>query len=164
MVTWFTVIGLLGAINIWAAPAIVAALDRRGAPFRGGRSGDRLHRAVMGGVFLALTGAEALYADMGHVGRSRHAPRLVRPGLAGAAAELLRARRAGPRRPQGHQRSIHKLAPHWALIPLVQLAALATIIASQALISGVFSLTRQAMQMGLCPAHADRADVKGKPN
>jgi KUP system potassium uptake protein len=139
MVAWFAVIGLLGAINIWAAPGIVAALD------------PVVAFAVMGGVFLALTGAEALYADMGHVGPSairRAWFGLVLPALLlnyfGQGALVLAD-------PTAIDSPFYKLAPHWALIPLVGLAAMATIIASQALISGAFSLTRQAMQMGLCP-------------
>jgi KUP system potassium uptake protein len=105
----------------------------------------------MGGVFLALTGAEALYADMGHVGPSairRAWFGLVLPALLlnyfGQGALILTT-------PNAADSPFYKLAPEWALLPLVGLATLATIIASQALISGVFSLTRQAMQLGLCP-------------
>jgi KUP system potassium uptake protein len=107
--------------------------------------------AVFGAIFLALTGGEALYADMGHVG----APAiriawfgLVVPALVlnyfGQGALLLVD-------PAAADSPFFKLAPGWALVPLIALAAAATVIASQALISGVFSLTRQAMQMGLCP-------------
>ena len=107
--------------------------------------------AVMGGVFLALTGAEALYADMGHVG-----PTAIRRAWFGLVLPALLLNYFGQGAlvladPKAIDSPFYKLAPHWALIPLVGLAALATIIASQALISGVFSLTRQAMQMGLCP-------------
>ena len=105
----------------------------------------------MGAVFLALTGGEALYADMGHVGPSairRAWFGLVLPALLlnyfGQGALVLAD-------PTAIDSPFYKLAPGWALIPMVGLAALATIIASQALISGVFSLTRQAIQMGLCP-------------
>jgi KUP system potassium uptake protein len=150
MVTWFVVIGLLGAINIWAAPGIVAALNPLEA-LRFVAANPVVAFAVMGGVFLALTGAEALYADMGHVGPSairRAWFGLVLPALLlnyfGQGALVLAD-------PSAIDSPFYKLAPHWALIPLVGLAAMATIIASQALISGAFSLTRQAMQMGLCP-------------
>ena len=106
---------------------------------------------MFGAIFLALTGGEALYADMGHVG----APAirlawfgLVVPALVlnyfGQGALMLA-------NPQAADSPFYKLAPAWALVPLIVLAAAATVIASQALISGVFSLTRQAMQMGLCP-------------
>jgi KUP system potassium uptake protein len=150
MVTWFVAIGLLGAVNIWAAPEILKALS----PTEAGRfvlAHPLIAFAVMGGVFLALTGAEALYADMGHVGATairRAWFGLVLPALLlnyfGQGALVLTD-------PKAIDSPFYKLAPHWAVIPLIGLAALATIIASQALISGVFSLTRQAMQMGLCP-------------
>jgi KUP system potassium uptake protein len=105
----------------------------------------------MGGVFLALTGAEALYADMGHVG-----PTAIRRAWFGVVLPALLLNYFGQGAlvltdPKAIDSPFYKLAPHWALIPLVALATLATIIASQALVSGVFSLTRQAMQMGLCP-------------
>jgi KUP system potassium uptake protein len=150
MVTWFVAIGLLGAVNIWAAPEILKALS----PTEAGRfvlAHPLIAFAVMGGVFLALTGAEALYADMGHVGATairRAWFGLVLPALLlnyfGQGALVLTD-------PKAIDSPFYKLAPHWAVIPLIGLAALATIIASQALVSGVFSLTRQAMQMGLCP-------------
>jgi KUP system potassium uptake protein len=150
MVGWFAVIGLLGAVNIWAAPEILKALSPQEAA-RFVFANPLVAFAVMGGVFLALTGAEALYADMGHVGPTairRAWFSLVLPALLlnyfGQGALVLAD-------PTAIDSPFYKLAPHWALIPLVALATLATIIASQALVSGVFSLTRQAMQMGLCP-------------
>ena len=150
MVSWFVVIGLLGAINIAAAPAILNALNP-GEAARFVLANPLIAFAVMGGVFLALTGAEALYADMGHVGPAairRAWFALVLPALVlnyfGQGALVLTD-------PKAIDSPFYKLAPGWALIPLVLLAALATIIASQALISGAFSLTRQAMQLGLCP-------------
>jgi len=107
--------------------------------------------AVIGAVFLTLTGGEALYADMGHVGPTairRAWFLLVLPALLlnyfGQGALILAD-------PTAADSPFYKLAPTWALVPMVVLAALATIIASQSLISGVFSLTRQAMLMGLCP-------------
>jgi KUP system potassium uptake protein len=150
MVLWFAVIGLLGAANIWKAPAILAALNPAEAA-RFLAADPIISFAVMGAVFLALTGGEALYADMGHVGPSairRAWFALVLPALIlnyfGQGALILAD-------PSAADNPFYKLAPSWALIPMVALAALATIIASQSLISGVFSLTRQAMQMGLCP-------------
>ena len=150
MVAWFVAIGLLGAVNIWAAPEILKALSP-GEAARFVLANPLIAFAVMGGVFLALTGAEALYADMGHVGATairRAWFGLVLPALLlnyfGQGALVLTD-------PKAIDSPFYKLAPHWAVIPLIGLAALATIIASQALISGVFSLTRQAMQLGLCP-------------
>jgi KUP system potassium uptake protein len=150
MVGWFIVIGLLGVVNIWAAPEILKALS----PGEAGRfvfANPIIAFAVMGGVFLALTGAEALYADMGHVG-----PTAIRRAWFGLVLPALLLNYFGQGAlvltdPTAIDSPFYKLAPQWALIPLVGLAALATIIASQALVSGVFSLTRQAMQMGLCP-------------
>ena len=150
MVVWFLVIGLFGIVNIVAAPGIVAALNPVHAAHIMTES-PVIAAAVFGAIFLALTGGEALYADMGHVG----APAirlawfgLVLPALVlnylGQGALLLV-------NPQAADSAFYKLAPNWALVPFVLLATAATVIASQALISGVFSLTRQAVQMGLCP-------------
>jgi KUP system potassium uptake protein len=150
MVVWFLVIGLTGAVNISAAPGIVTALNPLAAvPILTQDPG--IAAAVFGAIFLALTGGEALYADMGHVG----APAirlawygLVLPALVlnyfGQGALVLAD-------PHAADSPFYKLFPGWALIPLIILAAAATVIASQALISGVFSLTRQAIQMGFCP-------------
>jgi KUP system potassium uptake protein len=150
MVVWFVVIGVLGAANILIAPAVLQAIN----PLEAARfliADPLISFAVIGAVFLALTGGEALYADMGHVGPTairRAWFVLVLPALIlnyfGQGARILAD-------PSAADNPFYKLAPSWALIPMVALAAAATIIASQSLISGVFSLTRQAMQMGLCP-------------
>jgi KUP system potassium uptake protein len=150
MVVWFVVIGALGAANIFAAPAILGAVN----PVEAARflaADPKVSFVVIGAVFLALTGGEALYADMGHVGAAairRAWFGLVLPALLlnyfGQGALILAD-------PSAIDNPFYKLAPGWALIPMVVLATAATIIASQALVSGVFSLTRQAMQMGLCP-------------
>ncbi len=150
MVVWFLAIGGLGAVNIPLAPEIVGALNPLAAvPVLTGS--PTIAAAVFGAIFLALTGGEALYADMGHVG----APAirlawfgLVVPALVlnylGQGALLLA-------HPEAADSPFYKLTPPWALVPLIALAAAATVIASQALISGVFSLTRQAIQLGFCP-------------
>ena len=150
MVIWFVVIGVLGAINVWAAPAIIGAVNPAAAVHLLLRD-PIVSFAVVGAVFLTLTGGEALYADMGHVGPTairRAWFALVLPALLlnyfGQGALVLA-------NPSAADSPFYKLAPGWALIPMVALAAAATIIASQSLISGVFSLTRQAMLMGLCP-------------
>ena len=150
MVAWFAVIGLLGVVNIIAAPAILRAVN----PLEAAHfllTDPKVAFVVIGAVFLALTGGEALYADMGHVGATairRAWFALVLPALLlnyfGQGALILAD-------PSAADNPFYKLVPGWALIPMVGLATLATIIASQALVSGVFSLTRQAMQMGLCP-------------
>jgi KUP system potassium uptake protein len=150
MVVWFVAIGVLGAVNIWAAPEILTALSPVAAA-RLAIASPRTLFFVLGGVFLALTGGEALYADMGHVGRPAIRQAwfgLVLPALVlnylGQGAHVLVD-------PKAIENPFYSTAPGWALIPLVALAAVATVIASQALISGVFSMTRQAIQMGLCP-------------
>jgi KUP system potassium uptake protein len=150
MVVWFVVIGGLGLANIWMAPAILKAVN----PAEAARfliDDPKISFVVIGAVFLALTGGEALYADMGHVGATairRAWFGLVLPALLlnyfGQGALILSD-------PTAADNPFYKLAPGWALIPMLVLATFATIIASQALVSGVFSLTRQAMQMGLCP-------------
>ena len=106
---------------------------------------------VLGAVFLVVTGGEALYADMGHFGPRPDPTRLVRPGAPGTAAELFRPGRgiAAPR--AGRHHPFYHLAPAWLQYPLIGLATVATVIASQAVISGAFSLTNQAVQLGLSP-------------
>ncbi len=150
MVVWFVAIGVLGLINIWTAPEILKAFNPLEAVHFATASPMTLF-IVLGGVFLALTGGEALYADMGHVGRP--AIRLAWFGLVlpalvlcyfGQGARVLSD-------PAALDNPFYSLAPDWARIPLVLLATAATIIASQALISGVFSMTRQAIQIGLSP-------------
>jgi KUP system potassium uptake protein len=150
MVVWFVVIGILGIVNIWAAPAILEAFNPREAVRFAIASPTTLF-IVLGGVFLALTGGEALYADMGHVGRP--AIRLAWFGLVLPALILCYFGQGALVlvNPKAIENPLYSLAPVWAVVPLVVLAALATIIASQALICGVFSMTRQAIQMGLSP-------------
>ena len=150
MVLWFVVLGVLGAANIWMAPAIIGAINPLEA-VRFLMADPIISFAVIGAVFLTLTGGEALYADMGHVG-----PTAIRRAWFGLVLPALLLNYFGQgalilANPTAADNPFYKLAPSWALIPMVILATLATIIASQSLISGVFSLTRQAMQLGLCP-------------
>ena len=150
MVVWFLVIGILGLVNIIQQPEILWALDPMAAVHFAAQSPFTLF-VVLGGVFLALTGGEALYADMGHVGT-----RAIRQAWFGLVFPALILSYFGQGAhvlvdPKAVANPFYSLAPSWALIPMVILATLATIIASQALISGVFSMTRQAIQMGLCP-------------
>ena len=107
---------------------------------------------VLGAVFLVVTGGEALYADMGHFGERPIRLAWFMRRAAGAAAQLLRPGRAADRQSAApRDNPFFRLAPAWALYPLVALATVATVIASQAVISGAFSLTRQAVQLGYCP-------------
>jgi KUP system potassium uptake protein len=150
MVLWFTVLGVLGLIQIANHPQILGALNPWHAVsffHHHGKHGF----VVLGSVFLVVTGGEALYADMGHFGRQPIrltwfvfvGPCLLLNYL-GQGALLLS-------NPHTAEHPFFELAPRWALFPLVFLSTLATIIASQALISGAFSLTRQATMLGIMP-------------
>lgn len=150
MLVWFTVLGILGMISILHTPHVLKAFDPRYAIGIFTANGWRAF-AVLGTVFLVVTGGEALYADMGHFGRrpiqlgwfSFVFPCLLLNYL-GQGALLLR-------NPEAIENLFYRLAPSWALYPLVILATVATIVASQAVISGAFSLTRQAVQLGFSP-------------
>jgi KUP system potassium uptake protein len=150
MAAWFLVIALLGIAAITRHPAVLAALDPRyGLAYLG--SGGMTAFLVLGGVFLCVTGAEALYADMGHFGAGpiRLAwSALVFPSLllnyAGQAAWVL----AGG---ESSGNIFYRLCPAPLLVPLVLLATVATIIASQSIVTGAFSMTRQAIQLGWLP-------------
>jgi KUP system potassium uptake protein len=151
MLLWFVVIGVLGVWGIVQDPRVLAAIDPRHAiRLLTGHPAGAL--AILGGVFLVLTGGEALYADMGHVGRapirlSWYA--VVLPALllsyAGQAARMASTGVGEGANP------FWAIVPSWAVIPMVVLATVATIIASQAIVTGAFSLTRQAMQLGWFP-------------
>ncbi|HEK1010065.1 TPA: potassium transporter Kup [Pseudomonas putida] len=150
MVTWFIVLGALGVHGILQTPEVLKAFNPGWAVnFFIVHPGMGV--AILGAVVLALTGAEALYADMGHFGRKPIARAwfaLVLPALVlnyfGQGAMLLQ-------NPEAARNPFYLLAPSWALLPLVGLATMATVIASQAVISGAFSLTRQAIQLGYIP-------------
>lgn len=150
MLIWFTTLAALGIYGISHNPGVVIALNPWYAlTFLLTESQAAL--LVLGGVFLVVTGAEALYADLGHFGRGpiRQAwfvlvlPALVLNYLGQGALVLAE--------PTAIENPFYALAPRWALYPLVALATLATVIASQALISGVFSLVRQSIQLGVMP-------------
>jgi KUP system potassium uptake protein len=150
MLVWFSVLALLGVYQLVQQPSVLAAFNPWHSLtffWRNGWTGF----LVLGSVFLVVTGGEALYADMGHFGRKPIQlawffvafPALLLNYL-GQGALMLR-----------NQEAIHNpfflMAPGWALYPVVALATVATIIASQALISAVFSLTVQAIQLGYLP-------------
>jgi KUP system potassium uptake protein len=150
MLAWFATLGLLGLAQIVQHPDVLAALDPRYALGLFGHAGWQAFVAL-GAIVLAVTGAEALYADMGHFGRGPIRLAwfgVVLPGLVlnyfGQGALVLRD-------PAALEHPFYHLVPGWALWPLIALATCATIIASQAVISGVFSLTRQAIQLGYLP-------------
>jgi KUP system potassium uptake protein len=149
---WFTSIGVLGAIQVTKHPGIVAAAN----PLRGLQTlhalgvGGSLH--LLGGVVLAITGGEALYADMGHFGKGPIRTSwltLVYPALIasylGQGAYLLGGEQVTS------DSVFYSLVPHALMVPMVILATFATVIASQALISGAFSLATQAVSLGLFP-------------
>ncbi len=150
MLVWFAVLAVLGVANIASHPNVLWALNPwhgvallAAAPWQG--------FVMLGAVFLAVTGAETLYADMGHFGSSalRRAWLFIAlPGLMlnyiGQGGLLLAD-------PGALQNPFYRLVPSWGLYPLVILASTATIIASQAVISGAFSMTRQAIQLGYLP-------------
>ena len=150
MILWFITLGGLGVASIAQTPAVLVAFN----PLHG-LAYFQIHGLtglmILGAVVLAVTGGEALYADMGHFGKQpiRYAwlgfvfPALVLNYL-GQGALLLRE-------PDAAQNPFFLLAPEWALYPMILLATLATVIASQAVITGAFSITRQAIQLGYIP-------------
>jgi len=150
MVVWFTVIGVLGAAQIADHPDVLEAVSPSHAIDFFADNGFTGF-LVLGAVILVVVGGEALYADMGHFGRRPIALGwygMVLPSLIlvyfGQGALLIHD-------PSAIENPFYRLAPDWALYPLVVLATMATVIASQALISGAYSLTHQAVQLGYSP-------------
>jgi len=149
-VVWFTVLAAGGLVHLVINPEVLVAVN----PWYGIKFLLRhglIGLTVLGLVFLAVTGAEALYADLGHFGRRPIQTAwfgLILPALTlnyfGQGALVLQ-------HPEALENPFYLLYPDWALVPMVFLATLATIIASQAVITGAFSLTRQAIQLGLLP-------------
>jgi KUP system potassium uptake protein len=162
MALWFTVLGVIGAAEIVRHPDVIKALSPSyGAKFMFD------HGAVafiaLGSIVLAVTGAEALYADMGHFGRSpirRAWFFLVFPAL---TLNYLAQGSLIVRSPKSISNPFFLLVPHWAQVPLVLLATVATVIASQSVISGAFSVTKQAVQLGFLPRltirHTSQSEV-----
>lgn len=150
MCIWFGLLGILGVTNMLHEPGVLMALNPYYAVHLLVELGWRGF-LIMGSIVLAITGAEALYADMGHFGLKpiRYAWfGFVFPALLlnyfGQGALLIG-------HPEAIENPFYLLAPNWALYPLLILSTLATVIASQAVISGAFSVTRQAIQLGYCP-------------
>ncbi len=151
MAAWFAILAFAGLAHVIGRPGVLAALDPRYALAYVGHASGWVAFTVLGSVFLALTGGEALYADMGHFGR--RAIRvdwfvLVMPALVlnylGQGAVVLAD-------PAAAANPFFLLFPNWSLIPLVLLTTAATVIASQAVISGAFALVQQAIQLGALP-------------
>ncbi len=155
MLLWFSTLGVLGALQLVQNPEVLAAIN----PVHGVRffaNNGFQGFVVLGSVFLVVTGGEALYADMGHFG-----VKPIRLSWFGFVLPALLLNYFGQgalvlRDPSAAEHPFFHLAPDWATLPLVILTALATVIASQAVISGAFSLTRQAVQLGYLP----RMDIK----
>ncbi|MCA3267008.1 MAG: potassium transporter Kup [Azospirillum sp.] len=152
---WFAALAAGGVASILETPAILAAIDPRNALYFA-QTSPKTALAILGAAVLAVTGAEALYADLGHFGRGpiRAAwSAVVFPALAlnylGQGALVLRNAEAAAN-------PFFLLYPQWFLIPVVGIATAATIIASQAVITGAYSLTRQAIQLRLLPRMAVR--------
>jgi KUP system potassium uptake protein len=150
MLLWFGLLAVLGGVNVVAHPAVLAAINPLyGLHFLAGNAA--LGFFSLGAVVLCITGAEALYADMGHFGAKpiQYAwLGLVLPALVinyfGQGALLLDD-------PAAIENPFYLLAPEWAIYPMVILSTIATVIASQAVISGAFSITQQAIQLGYTP-------------
>ena len=155
MVVWFVVLALLGLRGVSRAPEVLLSFNPvHGLHFLAVHGWKGF--LILGAVFLAVTGAEALYADVGHFGARPIRLAwfiIVLPGLflnyLGQGALVLTE-------PTSIENPFYRLAPHWALYPLVALATAAGVIASQALISGAYSLTIQAIQLGYLPRMAVR--------
>jgi KUP system potassium uptake protein len=162
MALWFGVLGLTGIVEIAQHPAVLRALSPSyGASFISAHG--HVAFIALGSVVLAVTGAEALYADMGHFGRApirRAWFLLVFPALTlqylAQGSEILRS-------PKSIANPFFLLMPGWSQVPMVLLATAATVIASQAVISGAFSVTNQAVQLGFLPRltirHTSRREV-----
>ena len=150
MLIWFVVIGVLGIGGIAKTPAVLAALSPLPAIQYLLHAGP-LAFVVVGGAFLAVTGGEAFYADMGHFG-----PFPIRIAWFGLALPALTLNYFGQGSllladPSAINNSFYQLGPVWSHYVLITLATVATVIASQAVISGVYSLTQQAVQLGFLP-------------
>ena len=151
MLLWFVVIGVLGIRGIIAAPAILEAVSPHRALVYLVHAPPGIAFAVLGAVFLAVTGGEAMYADMGHFG-----PLPIRLGWFAIVLPALVLNYFGQGAlllsdPEAIANPFYLLVPGWLHYPMVAFATAATIIASQAIISGAYSLTQQAIQLGFLP-------------
>jgi KUP system potassium uptake protein len=151
MLLWFLVVAVLGLRGVIGAPSILGALSPHHALMYLVQSPPPIGFAVLGAAFLTLTGAEAMYADMGHFG-----PLPIRLGWFGVVFPALVLNYLGQGAllltdPRAVENPFYLLAPGWAHYPMVAFATVATVIASQSIISGAYSLTQQAIQLGFLP-------------
>ena len=151
MLVWFAAIAVLGITGIMRSPAILAAISPHHAVLYLSHAGPGIAFAVLGAAFLTLTGGEAMYADMGHFGR-----RPIQLGWFAIVSPALMLNYLGQgglllANPAAVENPFYLLVPRWAHYPMIAFATVATVIASQAIISGAYSLTQQAMQLGFLP-------------
>ena len=164
MMVWFTMIGVIGIYSVWATPSVFKALN----PYYAYRLLTEYPQGfwLLGGVFLCTTGAEALYSDLGHCGRRNIQISWLYVKIClvfcyfGQAAWLLQHQGS----PLNELNPFFGLVPEWFLIPCIVIATLATIIASQALISGSFTLVAEAIRLNLWPKLRVRfpSDIRGQ--
>ena len=147
---WFVVMAIGGGVHLAGDPAVLAAVDPRHAVAFLADHGT-IGLVALGAVFLAVTGAEALYADLGHFGRRPIQFAWLFVAFPALALNYLGQGALVLADPQALENPFFRLYPAWALLPVVVLATMATIIASQAVITGTYSLTRQAIQLKLLP-------------
>src|SRR5262249_26891304 len=153
ILVWFAALAVMGLVCIAAEPGVLAAFDPSyGITFL--LNHGPLGLTVLGLVFLAVTGAEALYADLGHFGRKPIQAAWIGVALPALALNYLGQGALVLARPAAIENPFFLMYPSWALWPLVLLATASTVIASQAVITGAYSLTRQAVQLGLLPRFA----------
>ena len=151
MLVWFIAIAVLGLRGILQSPSILSAVSPHHAVLYLSHAGPGIAFAVLGAAFLALTGAEAMYADMGHFGRLP-----IQLGWFAIVSPALMLNYLGQgglllADPHAAENPFYLLAPKWAHYPMIAFATIATVIASQSIISGAYSLTQQAMQLGFLP-------------
>src|SRR4029077_9984447 len=147
---WFIAIAVAGCAHIAQNLGVLAAFHpAHGVKFLASHGWIGL--ATLGAVFLAVTGCEALYADLGHFGRGPIQTAWIFVALPALTLNYFGQGALLLARPDAIENPFYLLYPDWALLPMVGLAAAATVIASQAVITGAYSLTNQAVQLGLLP-------------
>jgi KUP system potassium uptake protein len=151
MLAWFVAIGLLGLLGIMRSPGILAAISPHYAIAYVTQAGPTIAFAMLGAAFLALTGAEGDVCGYGPFRPNAGTARMVRRRAARSDAQLFRQGGLLLADPRVVENPFYLLAPGWAHYPMVAFATVATVIASQSIISGAYSLTQQAIQLGFLP-------------